>query len=65
MNFKELRELNGFTQKELGQRIGVTQQYIHKLEKGDIDGLPIGKLKKLSKAFKITELELLEIFLNS
>lgn len=53
------------TQKQLGDRIGVTQVYISKIEKGDIEGLTIGKLTKLANVLQITPSELLDKLLNN
>lgn len=61
---KELRRRVGLSQKQLGERIGVSQVYISKLEKGEITGLTIEKLVKLSSALKVTPTELLDILLN-
>ncbi|NFF68915.1 helix-turn-helix transcriptional regulator [Clostridium sporogenes] len=61
---KELRKKLGYTQETLGERIGVTQVYIWKIEHGDIEGLTIGKLKKLAHALQITPVKLLEILLK-
>lgn len=52
------------TQKQLGKMIGVSQVYISKIENGDIEGLTIGKLIKLSKALKVSSINLLEILLK-
>lgn len=64
MNLKELREFNLLTQKDLSERLGVTQQYISKLENGNINGLTLGKFNKLSKILKVTEPELIVILRN-
>lgn len=49
----------GYTQKQLGDRIGVSQVYISRIENGDIEGLTIGKLIKLANALQIGPEELL------
>lgn len=53
------------TQNQLAERVGITQTYISKIERGDIEGLPIGKLIKLADALQVTPAELLEKLLNS
>ena len=64
MNLKLLRTQRGLTQKQLGMRIGVSQQYISKLEAGNINGLTIGKLVKLAKVLKVEPDKLLDILLE-
>jgi len=62
---KTLRINRRLTQKQLGDRIGVTQVYISKIERGDIGGLTITKLIKLADALQITPNELLDKLLNN
>lgn len=64
ISLKLLRRKRGLTQKELAKRLRVTQQYISKLENGNIDGLTIGKLKKLAKVLGIDVIEMLRILLE-
>ena len=54
----------GYTQKQLGDRIGVSQVYISRIENGDVEGLTIGKLIKLASALRIGPEELLTKLLN-
>lgn len=61
---KMLRINMRLTQKQLADRIGVTQVYISKIERGDIGGLTIAKLIKLADALKVTPNELLDKLLN-
>ncbi|NFM24712.1 helix-turn-helix transcriptional regulator [Clostridium sporogenes] len=61
---EKLRTKLGYTQEALGERIGVTQVYICRIENGDIEGLTIGKLKKLARALQIKPVKLLEILLK-
>ncbi|WP_077369673.1 helix-turn-helix domain-containing protein [Anaerosalibacter sp. Marseille-P3206] len=51
---KGLRAKRGYTQKQLGERIGISQVYISRIENGDIDGLTIGKLIRIAKVLKVT-----------
>nr|DAK04181.1 MAG TPA: Helix-turn-helix XRE-family like protein [Caudoviricetes sp.] len=61
---RKLRTKLGYTQEALGERIGVEQSYISRLENGEIEFMTIGKLKKLSRALQITPVKLLEILLK-
>ncbi|KOM97231.1 XRE family transcriptional regulator [Clostridium botulinum] len=61
---RKLRTKLGYTQEILGERIGVEQSYISRLENGEIEFMTIGKLKKLSRALQITPVKLLEILLK-
>ena len=54
----------GYTQKQLGDRIGVSQVYISRIENGDVEGLTIGKLIKLANALRIEPGELLTKLLD-
>lgn len=57
---KILREKAGLTQEELAIRVRVSQEYISKIEHGiGVNGLPIGKLKKIARALNVCECELL------
>jgi len=60
---KELRELNGYVQRQIAAELEVDTAYISKVEN---DEKPLSKihLKKLSKIYKITERELLTIWLT-
>ena len=59
-NMKILRINIGLTQKQLGQRVGVSQVYISKIENGDIDGLTVAKIIKLSKVLNVSPTELFD-----
>ncbi|GAA0081319.1 helix-turn-helix domain-containing protein [Clostridium sp. CTA-6] len=61
---EKLRTKLGYTQEALGERIGVTQVYICRIENGDIEGLTIGKLKRLAHALQISPVKLLDILLK-
>ena len=50
---KQLRKKEGLTQKELAQRIEVSQSYVSKLEHGYTQGLNIDKILKISKILNV------------
>ena len=50
---KELRKLNGWTQEELGEKLGVKKAAIQKYEKGEIVNLKLATIKKLCEIFQI------------
>jgi transcriptional regulator with XRE-family HTH domain len=60
---KELRESNGYVQRQIAAELEVDTAYISKVEN---DEKPLSKihLKKLSKIYKISERELLTIWLT-
>lgn len=65
IQLKALREKRGYTQKQLGERIGVTQAYISKIENGDINSLTIGKLIKIANALRVKPTYLLKKLLKA
>ncbi|CAL83215.1 hypothetical protein GJ703_00672 [Clostridium botulinum] len=64
VELRKLRTKLGYTQETLGERIGVEQPYISRLENGEIEFMTIGKLKKLSHALQVHPVKLLEILLK-
>ena len=60
---KELREMNGYVQRQIAAELEVDTAYISKVEN---DEKPLSKshLKKLSKIYKISERELLTFWLT-
>lgn len=54
----------GMTQKQLAKKIGVTQVYISRIEKGDIEGLTMRHFFRLAKALKLSPNELLDLMLK-
>lgn len=64
MNMKLLRKKVGLTQKEVAERIAVSQVYVSKIERGEVDGLTIYTLKKLAKVLKVTVYEMLKILIE-
>ena len=59
---KELREMNGYVQRQIAAELEVDTAYISKVEN---DEKPISKshLKKVAKLFKVAEKELVVIWL--
>ena len=59
---KELRELNGYVQRQIAAELEVDTAYISKVEN---DEKPLSKshLKKIAKLFKVAEKELVVIWL--
>lgn len=47
---RELREEIGLTQAQLGERIGVSQRQISKIEHGDIENAKVGTIRKYVEA---------------
>ncbi|MDB2123844.1 MULTISPECIES: helix-turn-helix transcriptional regulator [Clostridium] len=58
MNVKIKRIMLGFSQKDLASLIGVSNVTIGKIEKGQIDNIRFGTLKKLAAALNSTVEEL-------
>ncbi len=58
MNVKIERIKKGFTQKEFAKLVGTSNVTIVKIEKGDIDGISFGLLKRISFALNCTFEEL-------
>lgn len=52
-NVKMLRKRQGLSQKELGEKIGVSQQVISRIENGQ-EEIPIDVLLRLAMYFKVT-----------
>lgn len=50
---KELRKQRGWTQEELGEKLGVKKAAIQKYEKGEIVNLKLATIKKLCEIFQI------------
>ena len=61
MNVKLARIKAGLTQKEFAKMVGTSNVTIVKIEKGDIDGISFGLLKKISLTLGCT---FEELFLN-
>lgn len=51
---KELRLLEGMSQEELGQRVGVQRAAIQKYEKGTIENIPIKTIEKIAAVFDVS-----------
>lgn len=52
------RELNGFTQKEVAERLGTSPQNVHKYEKNIITNVPLSSIEIMASMFSISPLEL-------
>jgi ribosome-binding protein aMBF1 (putative translation factor) len=50
MKIRDLRETAGLTQKQLADRMGVSQQVIARLESGEADNPTVGTLERIAKA---------------
>ncbi|XZJ42384.1 helix-turn-helix transcriptional regulator [Clostridium perfringens] len=58
MKIKLKRIARGWTQEDLSKKSGVSRNTIVKLEKGDIDGIRFGIVKKIAEALDTTVQEL-------
>ena len=58
MKIKLKRIAKGWTQEDLSKKSGVSRNTIVKLEKGDIDGIRFGIIKKIAVALDTTVQEL-------
>ena len=58
MNLRIERVKRGISQKKLSQISNVCQTTIVKIEKGDIDSITIGTLRKLSRALGVPVVDL-------
>ncbi len=59
MKIKHLRAARGLTQEALAKKVGVSREYVARLETGHHDP-PLSTLTKLAKALKVTVAELVE-----
>ena len=50
----ELRKLNGLSQEELGNRVGVQRAAINKYEKGTVTNIPIHTLEQMAVIFDVS-----------
>lgn len=51
---KELRQISGLSQEELGNRVGVRRAAINKYEKGSVTNIPITTIEKLANIFEVS-----------
>ena len=51
---KELRTLNGLSQEELGNRVGVQRAAINKYEVGSVTNIPIATIEKMAMVFDVS-----------
>jgi putative transcriptional regulator len=52
MRLKQLREAKGLSQAALAQRVGVSREYVARLETGKHDP-PLSRVEKLAKALRV------------
>lgn len=50
----ELRKLNGLSQEELGNRVGVQRAAINKYEKGTVTNIPIQTIENMAVVFDVS-----------
>lgn len=50
--FRALRQRLGWRQQDLAQRAGVTQDDVSRVERGRLDAMPIGKLRRIAAALE-------------
>jgi len=60
MRLKELRQARGWTQATFAAKVGLSHEYIARLETGHHDPPPLSTLEKLAKALKVKVGKLLE-----
>ena len=51
---KELRQLNGMSQEELGRRVGVQRAAINKYEKGTVSNIPLHTIEMIASIFDVS-----------
>lgn len=51
---KSLRKVNGLTQTELGDRLGVKKNAVSKWECGRVEDIPVSKLKMMAELFDVS-----------
>lgn len=51
---KELRQISGMSQEELGRRVGVQRAAINKYEKGTVTNIPIHTIEKIASVFEVS-----------
>jgi len=60
LNIRNLRNIHGFTQKELAKKLGVTQSYISKLSR-DTKSPTLVMVSKIAIVLKVNPFVLLEV----
>lgn len=51
---KELRQLAGLSQEELGRKVGVQRAAINKYEKGTVTNIPINTIEQMARIFDVS-----------
>ena len=51
---KELRQISGMSQEELGRRVGVQRAAINKYEKGTVTNIPTHTIEKIASVFEVS-----------
>lgn len=51
---KELRQLSGMSQEELGRRVGVQRAAINKYEKNTVTNIPLSTIEKIANVFEVS-----------
>lgn len=51
---KELRQLSGMSQEELGRRVGVQRAAINKYEKGTVNNIPLPTIERIANIFDVS-----------
>lgn len=51
---KELRQLSGMSQEELGRRVGVQRAAINKYEKGTVSNIPLHTIERIAATFDVS-----------
>lgn len=55
---RNLRQKQGWTQQELGNRVGYSKQYLSDIERGTVDCYPL--LRKMAEVFQVSCQDLLD-----
>lgn len=55
---RNLRQKQGWTQQELGNRVGYSKQYLSDIERGTVDCYPL--LRKIAEVFQVSCQDLLD-----
>ncbi len=53
-NIRRLRKARGYTLEQLGERLGVGKQTVHKYEDGTVWNIPIAQVIKIARVFDVS-----------